>query len=303
MWTDMSEIVRPTRDGIHGREYISTEIDIGGKPKFLKEGDPLSEPHTAPASIPLLFDCRHEEIATILSETVHALHSFTFIPFKMVEKDNLKGARVVPILQRNDIEHFQNLNSESLMVEMAEWEPDLYSRLRKNFPETIVALRIPFETDLTPFYHAGIRVFHLIANFEGRSTSGAFILDLIRDTHTKLIREGIREEITLIGSGGIIAAEHQAKAIICGLDAVAIDTVIDVALQARNSQFPKNMTPQWARQRLLNIASAWHAQLLEIMGAMGLREVRRLRGELGRALFQNELENDAFKGIHGYEQR
>jgi hypothetical protein len=26
MWTDMSEIVRPTRDGIHGREFISTVI-------------------------------------------------------------------------------------------------------------------------------------------------------------------------------------------------------------------------------------------------------------------------------------
>ena len=26
MWTDMSEIVRPTRDGIHGREYISTSV-------------------------------------------------------------------------------------------------------------------------------------------------------------------------------------------------------------------------------------------------------------------------------------
>jgi len=24
IWTDMSEIVRPTRDGIHGREYINT---------------------------------------------------------------------------------------------------------------------------------------------------------------------------------------------------------------------------------------------------------------------------------------
>ncbi|MFQ5614893.1 MAG: hypothetical protein ACE5GO_00260 [Anaerolineales bacterium] len=24
MWTDMSEIVRPARDGIHGREFIST---------------------------------------------------------------------------------------------------------------------------------------------------------------------------------------------------------------------------------------------------------------------------------------
>ena len=31
MWTDMSEIVRPTRDGIHGREYISTTTDIGRK--------------------------------------------------------------------------------------------------------------------------------------------------------------------------------------------------------------------------------------------------------------------------------
>src|ERR1019366_5370872 len=29
MWTDMSEIVRPTRDGIHGRGDISTSGDIG----------------------------------------------------------------------------------------------------------------------------------------------------------------------------------------------------------------------------------------------------------------------------------
>ena len=31
MWTDMSEIVRPTRDGIHGREYINTGVDVGRK--------------------------------------------------------------------------------------------------------------------------------------------------------------------------------------------------------------------------------------------------------------------------------
>ncbi len=35
MWTDMSEIVRPTRDGIHGREYISTQVDLGEKPAWL----------------------------------------------------------------------------------------------------------------------------------------------------------------------------------------------------------------------------------------------------------------------------
>jgi hypothetical protein len=29
IWLDMSEIVRPTRDGIHGRETISTAVDLG----------------------------------------------------------------------------------------------------------------------------------------------------------------------------------------------------------------------------------------------------------------------------------
>ncbi len=28
-WLDMSEIVRSTRDGIHGREYISTSVALG----------------------------------------------------------------------------------------------------------------------------------------------------------------------------------------------------------------------------------------------------------------------------------
>jgi hypothetical protein len=43
----MSEIVRPTRDGIHGREYISTSIDLGRKPMFLvfdQDGKLLFEP-------------------------------------------------------------------------------------------------------------------------------------------------------------------------------------------------------------------------------------------------------------------
>ena len=43
----MSEIVRPTRDGIHGREYISTSIDLGRKPMFLafdEAGNLMFEP-------------------------------------------------------------------------------------------------------------------------------------------------------------------------------------------------------------------------------------------------------------------
>jgi hypothetical protein len=46
--------------------------------------------------------------------------------------------------------------------------------------------------------------------------------------------------------------------------------------------------------------ASWRDQLLEILGAMGIREVRRLRGEMGRAMFMKTLEKDAFAEIEGF---
>ena len=40
----------------------------------------------------------------------------------------------------------------------------------------------------------------------------------------------MRDEVTLIASGGIALAEHMAKAIICGADLVAIDIPLVVGL-------------------------------------------------------------------------
>ena len=61
MWTDMSEIVRPTRDGIHGREYISTTVDVGRKVKALtfEKGNgamPASIPPLVELPLPAVFD-------------------------------------------------------------------------------------------------------------------------------------------------------------------------------------------------------------------------------------------------------
>ena len=50
-------------------------------------------------------------------------------------------------------------------------------------------------------------------------------------------------------------------------------------------------------RRITNLAAAWHSQLLEVLGAMGLREVRRLRGEYGRAMFYEDLERETFQAI------
>ena len=50
----------------------------------------------------------------------------------------------------------------------------------------------------------------------------------------------------------------------------------------------------------MNLTASWRDQLLEISGAMGLREIRRMRGEMGRAMFMLDLEQEAFAGIEGY---
>jgi glutamate synthase domain-containing protein 2 len=51
---------------------------------------------------------------------------------------------------------------------------------------------------------------------------------------------------------------------------------------------------RYASQRMVNLMGAWHSQLIEVLGAMGIREVRRLRGEVGRAIFMEEIEKEAF---------
>ena len=65
-------------------------------------------------------------------------------------------------------------------------------------------------------------------------------------------------------------------------------------------RFPKKVPVDWGVQRIENLLASWRDQILEILGAMGLREVRRLRGEMGRAMFQKELEYEAFREVTGY---
>ena len=301
-----------TRDGIHGREFISTVVDIGFKPKQLQfDGkQELSEEvsDTVSIPIPILFDrlpVQTNTCSKIVSKAARQLQTFSFFPFKTVLKFGLKGNHIVPILTHQDVHLFAKLKLHPKMVEMDGFDSKLFSHLQKHHSDSILILRTDFEDDILTAYEKGIRVFHLVADAHGRSKSGKFVLDLIRDAHQAFVNHRVSEEVTLIGSGGIIAAEHLAKAIICGLDAVALDTPLLVALQARfvknGFRLPLFMKIEWGRQRLKNLCSSWHDQLIEILGAMGMREVRRMRGEMGRAMFQKELEREAFRGIVGYE--
>jgi hypothetical protein len=324
MWTDMSEIVRPTRDGIHGREFISTVVDVAERPPHLlfdENRSPIgATPRGFSLPLPVLFDVpppslMHESLLAVIVESARVLETLVILPLSALRKFNLHGSRIVPLVGPENLAALHDDLERPLMFEMASWDEKLYDEIRTRFPESISCLRLSFATgfeeQLLRYVHAGVRVFHLVADFHGRGENGDFASDLIRKAHQTLVRAGCRDSVTLIGGGGIVAAEHVPKAIICGLDLIALDTPVLVALQAEmvgecaersTSRFNlPNLTMKWGVQRLKNLMASWRDQLLEVLGAMGLREVRRLRGEIGRAMFQKDLEREAFTGITGYE--
>lgn len=321
MWTDMSEIVRPTRDGIHGREFISTSVDIGEKPLFLEFSDqgeaqiPVRPIFSLP--VPFVFDVppdtdAPDRLRQTLARAAAKTGTLTILPLS-----KLAGPvedPIVPLVRRADHSVLDRIGSTARLLELVGWDEAFYATLRKRFPAAVVALRLDYAPRyrevLEQAYQAGVRVFHLVADFHGRSRDDRFALELIREAHAHFVQRSVRDEVTLIGSGGIVMAEHVPKSIICGLDVVALDTPLVVALQGAfegvcrdrlGSRFRlPSHSIEWGVQRLVNLVNSWRDQLLEVLGAMGMREVRRLRGEMGRAMLQSDLENEVFGEIAGY---
>ena len=322
MWTDMSEIVRPTRDGIHGREFISTVVDVGYKPSFLTfdaNGAPVGDfPNTISLPLPVLFDAvesvgSSSKFWEISSGAAEEIGSLAIVPAKAIAKNKLVGEHIVPLVNAHNLEDLGKLSFTPKMIEMVGWDAGIFTGLQNKFPESLITLRTQYASadELLGYAGKGVRIFHLVADFHGHGKNGMFVLDIIREAHKAFVEAGIRDEVTLLGSGGMIAAEHVPKAILCGLDVVALDTPLMAALQAEfagecaqrlTSRFglPKKITSSWGINRLKNLSCSWRDQLIEILGAMGLREVRRLRGEMGRAMFMLDLEAEAFAEVDGY---
>ncbi|MGA7878167.1 MAG: glutamate synthase-related protein [Desulfoferrobacter sp.] len=332
MWTDMSEIVRPTRDGIHGREYISTGIDVGRKQHHLEfdetgaarlEMFPLVE-----IPIPVIFNVlpfgnlgkgitlsmagAARRIGTLMYVTPQT-YDETLKPFK---------AQLIPLLPAEELDLEADILKGVKMVELF-YAPNVWERvqqLKERHPQLVVSVRIPLNPEAkaitADLARAGAEAIHLFADYRGNEfvdgDSPRFVKDVMRDIHTHLVDEAIRDEITLLTSGGIALAEHLPKALICGADGAAIDLPLLIALECRvckrcvaGKSCPvelKNLDPEYGRQRLVNLMCSWWSQLIEMMGAMGIRDVRRVRGEAGRAMFFEDLERDTFGAIFGGRQ-
>ena len=265
-------------------------------------------------------------VQRVLVDAARRLGTLAIVPLTTVIERGLAGPGVVPLVGDEDLSLLDLLPGPPALIETDGWDPGRHAAIAGRFAGATVSVRMPLGGDAVDLVRAGARVIHLVA--PDWPAAAASLPDDIRRTHLALVEAGLRDEITLLGSGAVRVAEHVPKAIACGLDAVVLDVPLWVALQGRRGTargtgaagsaddaprgtvgtsaagapswaFPR-ASEEWAMGRILNLAASWRDQLLEILGAMGLREVRRLRGELGRCMFQVEVEREALGGIGGY---
>jgi ferredoxin len=328
MWTDMSEIVRPTRDGIHGREYISTSVDIGRKHAALIFDD-RGELELDPANIvenPIPFILQKppfgdysEKMHEAFARAAHEMNALFILDAADITA-NLKPFRnvIAPRVKQSEITKYAKHIKNARLVELvydARYKAGV-AAIKKLNPKAVVSLYVALDkashTLAAKLAGEGIECIHFRADTHGRVGKGKdeeFIKDTFRRIHTLLVEQGTRDQITLIASGGIALPEHMAKIILCGADAVATGMPFLLALECRmcmnctrGLECPVTIhaaPPEYGAQRILNLSAAWRNQLIEVLGAMGIREVRRLRGEVGRAMFIEDLEAATFGKIFG----
>ncbi len=363
IWTDMSEIVRPTRDGIHGREYISTEFDLGRKLpdvsglRFDAEGRLQDRiPLTRDLPVPVLGGRLPLGPGGLGVAAARARAAMELKTFALMDLAEMRGLRVpvdgdehdsmaVRYLRENHNHialrlgdgDFDEDGEPRLGADDAVGEPVLAlgdvtswaavielsghslveraARLRERQRDLILVAEVP-ATPAAPqavveLARGGIDAIHLACGWRGEWADGSgdetSVVQAIRDSHLALVEAGIRDQLTLMVSGGIARAEHLPKSILLGADAAVIDVPLLVAMgchvctDCRDDQPCHRellgLDPRWGARRVVNMMAAWRNQLLEVLGAMGMREVRRLRGEVGRGLFADDLEGAFFADL------
>ena len=321
IWFDFSEIVRPTRDGIHGREYISTSVDLGRRLQSL-EFDANQKlvsnvPKTIEIPIPIIFDAplscetgRNLQLA--LAKAATRLKTFAIVKAGEYSPDlGRYKANLIPRINSDEIDEFEDLVKTSQIVEVEFMDGDIKDQLKRvkaTNPSALISFYLPYDKEAPERADAvakiGGDIVHLHVDEEAVERDPDIIKGAIRSVHSYLVDKRNRDKITLISSGGIAEAAHVPKSIILGVNAVAVGIAYQIAIGCKvcygdrhSRDCPMNLEDgdvELATQRITNLMGAWRDQLLEVLGGMGLREVKRQTGEVGRAMFYENLEAKIF---------
>ena len=225
MWTDMSEIVRPTRDGIHGREYISTAVDLGRKPPFLAfEGRRLAAelPPLVSLPMPLILDLSSPahtlpQLDAVLEQTAVATDLIAIFDARRQPASEEHLRHIAFYLGPDSPPVPAAVLRKTRLVEIAD-RPALaqcLKAIKAIHPDIVASVRV----ELTPSglgralelaEWPEVEVLHLVADANGNEIGAQpprFLKDLLRQVHTALVEKGLRDEITIMAGGGIALPE------------------------------------------------------------------------------------------------
>src|SRR3989449_4694531 len=142
IWTDMSEIVRPTRDGVYGREYISTSVDIGRKPTSVDFTKIDQTPSTVEIPVPMIFDklpAGSGDVRSALGKAAEKLGTH-YISRQRTAFDFGLG-NLIPIADEESIEDL--MERPPRIAEYDADKSDLFEKLKSGLPSSIVIARTP----------------------------------------------------------------------------------------------------------------------------------------------------------------
>jgi len=196
-------------------------------------------------------------------------------------------------------------------------------------PRCLIAVKVSTPTDVDMVavgsYYAGAHIIHLDGSYGGTGAAPDIakkniampIEYAIPKVHRFLREEGIRDQMTLIASGGIRTAYDMAKAIALGADGVVMGTSDLVAIECircRNCESGRGcprgiattdpelsqmMEVEWGAQRLINLYASWREQMVAILQLLGLRSIGELVGRTDLLVhldyYRGEPEDDDIK--------
>ena len=175
-------------------------------------------------------------------------------------------------------------------------------------PRALVSVKVSSPTDVDMVavgsYYAGAHIIHIDGSYGGTGAAPDIakkniampIEYAIPKVHQFLVAEGVRDQMTLIASGGIRTAWDVAKIIALGADGAVIATAEMVALECircgrcesgrgcprgiatTDAELSTTFDVEWASQRLINLFHSFAVQLQEILWRLGMKSVGELVG-------------------------
>ncbi len=177
-------------------------------------------------------------------------------------------------------------------------------------PHALISVKVstPSDVDMVAVgsYYAGANIIHLDGGYGGTGAAPEIakkniampIEYAIIKTHKFLEREGVRDAMVMIVSGGIRTPEDVLKCIAMGADGVVIGTAELVALECvrcgncerdrgcpigiatSDPELSALLNPKWGAMRIVNMYRAWITRMKTILASLGIQKVVDFRSNI-----------------------